>query len=121
RRAETVAGRADDAPAAAATLTVPADEPAPAEAAEIGSSADAAYPSGAAQAEGDTTGENLIAGLPKRRRGQTLAAASATPAEAPKKKPAKPVDPSARFSAFHEAGRRKRTANDAHVSEPDDS
>jgi hypothetical protein len=65
----------------------------------------------------------MVAGLPKRRRGQTLAAAaaSATPPDPPKDGPANPVDPSARFSAFHEAGRRRRTANDAHASEADDA
>ncbi|WP_329246649.1 ATP-binding protein [Actinoallomurus sp. NBC_01490] len=117
-RTETASGRSDGAPAATATLTAP----------EAVASADAAEPAasspGTPEAESDTTGENMIAGLPKRRRGQTLAAASAssaTPAGAPKDRPAKSVDPSAKFSAFHEAGRRKRTANDAHASEADDA
>jgi signal transduction histidine kinase len=127
RRTETASGPGDGAPAATATLTAPANdvvETVAAPDASAGAAAPAASESGTAQAESDTTGENMIAGLPKRRRGQTLAAASApseASADAPKKKPAKPLDPGAKFTAFREAGRRKRTGNDAHASEPDDA
>ncbi|MFL6052505.1 MAG: sensor histidine kinase [Actinoallomurus sp.] len=77
-----------------------------------------------AESESITTGE-MIAGLPRRRRGQTLTAASASASEdsqAPKPRSGKPAsDPGARFSAFREAGRRKRTSGDAPAPETDES
>lgn len=77
-----------------------------------------------AESESITTSE-MIAGLPRRRRGQTLTAASASASEdpqAPKPRSGKPAsDPGARFSAFREAGRRKRTNGDAPAPETDES
>jgi signal transduction histidine kinase len=76
------------------------------------------------EGENNTTRDDMIAGLPKRRRGQTLAAASSAPGtpEAPKPRSVKPAsDPSVRFSAFHEAGRRKRTSDEAPAPEIDES
>ncbi|GAA4637993.1 ATP-binding protein [Actinoallomurus vinaceus] len=77
-----------------------------------------------AESESTTTSDEMIAGLPKRRRGQTLAAATSPsgPAEAPKPRSVKPAtDPGARFSAFREAGRRKRTSDDAPASDTDET
>jgi signal transduction histidine kinase len=77
-----------------------------------------------AEAESITTSD-MIAGLPRRRKGQTLAAASASASKdspAPKPRSGKPAsDPAARFSAFREAGRRKRTSGDAPAPETDES
>ncbi|GAA0355127.1 ATP-binding protein [Actinoallomurus spadix] len=67
---------------------------------------------------------DTIAGLPRRRRGQTLAAAaaSAKAADAPKPRVDKPTtDPGARFSAFREAGRRRRKNGDTPPPETDQS
>ncbi|GAB3987111.1 hypothetical protein GCM10029978_104510 [Actinoallomurus acanthiterrae] len=77
-----------------------------------------------AESESTTTSDEMIAGLPKRRRGQTLAASTApsAQAEAPKPRSVKPAsDPGARFSAFREAGRRKRTSDDAPASDTDET
>jgi hypothetical protein len=83
-------------------------------------------PFSTAEAESESiTTSDMIAGLPRRRRGQTLAAASApasTDSQAPKPRSGKPAsDPGARFSAFREAGRRKRTSGDAPAPETDES
>jgi signal transduction histidine kinase len=68
------------------------------------------------------TGE-IIAGLPRRRRGETLAAAprsvAATSAEAAPAKPAS--DPAERFRAFREAGRRGGTSGGEAAPAPDDA
>jgi signal transduction histidine kinase len=75
-----------------------------------------------AESESTTTSEEEIGGLPKRRRGQTLAAASSESAEEPKHRSAKPAsDPGARFSAFREAGRRQRTSDNAPASDKDET
>ncbi|MCO5972920.1 ATP-binding protein [Actinoallomurus soli] len=66
-------------------------------------------------------GAGTVAGLPRRRKGQTLAAA-AKASEAPKPRVDKPTtDPGARFSAFREAGRRRRTSGDAPAPKTDQS
>jgi signal transduction histidine kinase len=68
-----------------------------------------------------TTRDDLIAGLPRRRRGQTLAAASKNP-EASEPRSTKPAsDPGARFTAFREAGLRKRTSGETPAPETDES
>jgi signal transduction histidine kinase len=78
---------------------------------------------------GDETGDligtgEVIAGLPRRRRGETLAA---LPRRVPEKTaepaaPAKPAtDPAERFRAFREAGRRGGTGGGAPAPPPDDA
>jgi hypothetical protein len=69
------------------------------------------------------TGE-VIAGLPRRRRGETLAAVPRNLPEATAEPPAPPkpaTDPAERFRAFREAGRRGGTGNGAPVPPPDDA
>jgi signal transduction histidine kinase len=69
------------------------------------------------------TGE-MIAGLPRRRRGETLAAAPRSVPEtaAEPAAPAKPAtDPAERFRAFREAGRRGGTGGGAPAPAPDDA
>ncbi|WP_433180828.1 ATP-binding protein [Actinoallomurus sp. CA-150999] len=108
--------------AVATRVDVPVEAAAP-----VGADEDIAVTTGPlniveAESESTTTSDEMIAGLPKRRRGQTLAAASSEPAEEPKPRSAKPAsDPAARFSAFREAGRRQRTSDDAPASDTDEA
>ncbi len=69
------------------------------------------------------TGE-MVAGLPRRRRGETLAAEPRKTAalDAEPAAPAKPAsDPGEKFRAFREAGRRGGTDDGAPASAPDDA
>ncbi|GAB2808159.1 ATP-binding protein [Actinoallomurus bryophytorum] len=137
-RASGVAARV----AGAAPVTEPATEvPSPAEAEDGATVTPDATPVGLTASEPDSarwdadpladkeaggptgTGE-VIAGLPRRRRGETLAAAprSAAAADAEPAAPAKPAtDPGERFRAFREAGRRGGAGGGVPAPAPDDA
>ncbi|WP_404816819.1 ATP-binding protein [Streptomyces thermolineatus] len=91
------------APAAPTGYEAPAAPAAPA--APTGHTAPAA-PAGPAAAPGAE-----VYGLPKRRRGETLAQASRqAPAADPEEKPARPRPDASRLGAFHQAGRHRAAA-----------
>ncbi|GAA4608794.1 ATP-binding protein [Actinoallomurus liliacearum] len=126
----TESARADAATRTAApergvVATVEATSVAPADAPVTEETADpATEPPHLPETGGETVpgGDEMIGGLPRRRRGQTLAAATARASDEPKPRAERPAtDPGARFRAFREAGRRKRESGDAPAPETDES
>ncbi|HZE33348.1 MAG TPA: ATP-binding protein, partial [Actinoallomurus sp.] len=112
----TVAEPAAEDPAVTAGDAIPTSDAVPAGLAvsEPGSAHGSADPL-ADKETGDLTGTGeMIAGLPRRRRGETLAAVPRNLPETAAEFPAPPkpaTDPAERFRAFREAGRRGGTGN----------
>ena len=112
----SVAAPVTEEPAETTDLTPAVSDPGPA-------NGDADSPADEETGDPAGTGE-VIAGLPRRRRGETLAAVPRNLPEAAAEPPAPPkpaTDPAERFRAFREAGRRGGTGNGAPVPPPDDA